>query len=319
MSIQGFFKRINEMRWGKLFYLLIIVPFSVLFYLLQNCLYVFFVVFVAMAVPYYAGMRGPKNFAILGIFILIFNSIAFGGVSTYRAYDYENYYGGYDSTRLFVEPQMNEDGNLTQGVVNPPVGEPNTIFTFSVIYTNQDDLPPNYVYVNVSTNFLAGLGAVQNFNMTPENPGDTDYTDGARYQVSTTLTSWVDQRFFEVPNHYFYFETQDANGTYANTTIKAGDFRHLGLGPMNAEFFDVFYPNVIWGFSNMVWIIALFYLVVMMYWWLRRAKVRADEWQARMATMEKEESEYECDRCGADVPGDADKCPRCGALFDEEE
>ncbi|MFQ5884044.1 MAG: zinc ribbon domain-containing protein [Thermoplasmata archaeon] len=319
MTIQEFFKKINEARWGMLFYLLLIVPFSVLFYLLQSCLYVFFVVFVAMAVPYYAGMRGPKKFAILGVFILITNSLAFGAVSTQRAYDYANYYSSYESTMQFVEPQANELGNLSQGVVTPRVGDPGTLFTFSVIYTHEGNITPKYVHVNVSTSFLIGLGDVQNLNMTPAEPGDTDYSDGARYEVTRSLPSLMDPRVWEVPNHYFFFGTEDANGTYTNTTIKVGDFLHLGLGPMNAEYFDVFYPNVIWGFSNMIWIIALFYLVVMMYWWLRRAKMRADEWQSRVKKMEEEESEYECDRCGADVPADVEKCPRCGATFDEEE
>ena len=322
MNIREFFDRINKSKLGMLFYLIIIVPLSVVFYMLQSCLFVFFVVFVSMAVPYYGGMRGPKKFAILGVFILISNSLAYGGLSTYRAYDYANYYASYESTRPFVDPQsaLLDNLSLSEGFVTPKTGDANTQFIFSVIYAHENNTPPKYVHVNVSNSYLAGVGQIESFNMTPANAGDINYTDGAHYVVSTRLSSWIDSRYWEVPNHFFYFEVEDDNGTYTNTTISSGGYVNLALGPMNAGFLDVFYPNVIWGFSNMIWTIALFYLVVMMYWWLRRAKGRADEWQARMEKIEKEQiSEYECDRCGADVPDDADKCPRCGAAFDEGE
>ena len=44
------------------------------------------------------------------------------------------------------------------------------------------------------------------------------------------------------------------------------------------------------------------------------------EVQARAAAETESEGEYfECSECGAKVPADANKCPKCGAEFDEDE
>ena len=70
----------------------------------------------------------------------------------------------------------------------------------------------------------------------------------------------------------------------------------------------------------MLFVIALFYMGVGMYWWLGKARQRSSQWQERVDAMKEEEwAEFECDRCGADVTENADKGPSCGAAFDEEE
>jgi ribosomal protein L40E len=88
---------------------------------------------------------------------------------------------------------------------------------------------------------------------------------------------------------------------------------------MNAPLGEVYWLNIIWAFYNMLFVIAMYYLGVAMYWWLSQARTRATQWQERAEDMQRKEyAEFECDRCGGDVPEDADKCPKCGATFDEE-
>jgi uncharacterized membrane protein len=325
MNIREFLSKINETKWGFLFYIVIVVPMSVLFYVLGTCLFIFFVVFAMMAIPYYMGLRKPKRFAILGVFVLVLNSLAFGGISTQRAYDYAGYYGSFEEMRVLVDPQENTLRNLTEGTVSPRTGDANTQFTYAVVFTNNLDIPPKSVSVVVSDSLFQGTGNEQQFAMSPVDPSDTDYTDGVLYEVRTTLSDYMDMRYIELPNHFFNFEAEEGNSTllkpyFVNTTFPEGGFYRYGFGPMNAPPLEAFQPNTMFGFANMIWTIALFYLVVLMYWWLGRAKERSQMWKERMEEMQKEEyAEFECDRCGSDVPGDAEKCPRCGATFDEEE
>ncbi|MFQ6059855.1 MAG: hypothetical protein ACE5KV_00970 [Thermoplasmata archaeon] len=319
MSIKEFLKRISESRWGFLFYLVIIIPLSVLFYVLGTCLFIFFVVFASMAVPYYLGMREPRKFAILGFFILILNSLSFGAISTQRAYDYSNYYASYAPMNALVAPQESSFLNLSEGKVTPTIGDADTEFRFTVLYRNEYGIPPNYVSVVVSDSLRAGLGREVPYIMDPINASDADYVHGVLYEVRTTLPNRMDPRYIELPNHYFSFVAEDGNQSLLNTTLFMNGQYFYGYGPMNAPVMDAFLPNLAWGFANMLWTISLFYLVVLMYWWLGRARERSEMWRQRMEAMQKEEeAEFECDRCGSDVPADAERCPRCGAVFEEE-
>lgn len=320
MDLKGFQSKINETKYGFLFYLIPITLLSILFYLISGCFFVILVPLGALAIPYYLGFKGPKRFAILGVFVLIVNTLAFGAVSTYRAYDYENYWGSFDAWTKYVEP-MGFGENLSAGVVSPNAGDADTEFTYSVIYTNGDDLPPLSVQVIVSDNLLEENSQRTSYPMTAVDPADTDYTDGAEYQYSTTLPALKPMGYPEWPNHFFYFQAEDANTTVVDTAFRENNLTTYGLGPMNANLLDQYLYSTIWSFYNMLFVIALYFLGVGMYWWLRKSRQRSSQWKERWEEMQEEEeiSDFECDRCGSDVPEDAEKCPRCGATFDEEE
>lgn len=318
MDFKEFQKKVNDTKFGFLFYLIPIVLLSVLFYMVAGCFFVILVALAAIAIPYYMGFRGPKRFAFLGVFVLIANSFAFGGVNTYHAYDYANYWESFESWSKYVEPQSSPDNMLSQGVVTPKSGDPGTEFTFKVVYTSDDDIPPLFIRAVVSDNLIEEPGEKIVLTMTATDPSDTNYTNGAEFEVNATLPDEV--VFPEFPNHFFFFESRDENNTYADTAFRDDNTTSYGMGPMNAPLAEAYWVNTIWAFYNMLFVIVLFYLGVGMYWWLRQARARSTQWQERMETMQREEyTEFECDRCGADVPEDADKCPKCGATFDEEE
>ncbi len=319
-GVSEFLKKINEKRFGFFFYLIPVTLISLLLYMVASCFFVLLVPLSAVLIPYYLGFRGPKRFAFFGVFVLLVNSLAFGGISTYRAYDYANYWGSFEPWQEYIDPQNSTDNVLTQGVFSPRSGGPDTEFTFSVIYTDSNDVQPLYVHAVISDDLIAGEGNEIVLNMTPADPSDTDYTDGVLYEGSRTLPTEFAVAYPEFPNHFHHFESDSTSIGYYTTAFTNEDTMSFALGPMNAGFGDVYWLNLIWAFYNMLFVIALFYLGVAMYWWLSQARSRASQWQERMDTMRKEEyAEFECDRCGADVPEHAEKCLRCGAVFDEDE
>jgi ribosomal protein L40E len=319
MDLKDFKSKINETRFGFLFYLIPITILSVFFFMVSGCFFVILVPIGALAIPYYLGFKGPKRFAILGAFILVTNSLAFGAVSTSRAYDYKNYWGSYEAWTKYVEP-LGHGQNLSDGVVSPLTGDADTEFTYSVTYTNGNNLPPLSVEVIVSDNLLAENSQETAYPMAAVDPTDTNYTDGAEYEFTTTLPALSPVAYPEWPNHFFYFRTEDARNTVVDTAFRENNLTSYALGPMNAGLLDQYSYSVIWSFYNMLFVIALYFLGVGMYWWFRQTRQRSSQWQERMEAMQKEEiSEFECDKCGADVPEDAERCPKCGAKFDEDE
>ncbi len=313
---ETFNKRVNQSKLGFLFYLIPITLLSVLLYVVNACYFVLIVPFVAIAIPYYLGFRGIKKFAVLGLFILLTNTLAVGAVSAQRALDYNNFWASDENVREYVEPQNSTGDVLSMGVVSPKVGSPDTNFTYTVLY--KSDLPPNYVKLFVVDTPLSNGHVPEERTMIQTNPGDTNYENGVEFRFSTTLSSEVPPGHPWWPNHFFYFETENANGTW-DTTIEAGSLTSFGFGPMNADPLNQYGYSTFWAFSDMIFVIILFYLGLGMYWWLGQAKIKSTQWQERMEAMQREEvTEFECDRCGADVPEDAERCPKCGASFEEE-
>ncbi len=315
-----FLKKISESKFAFVFYLIPVILINALLYLVAGCYFVLLVPLSALLIPYYMGLRGVRKFALFGVFVLIINPFIFGTISTHRAYDYENYWGSFEGWKEHVKPQSSEDGALSDGVFSPRTGGSNTEFTFNVVYTDVANETPDYVHVVVSDDLIAGSGNELVFNMNKTDPSDIDYSDGVEYWVTTTLPSGIEVAFPEFPNHFHYFESDSASYGYSSTAFTTDDTTSYALGPMNASLGDVYWLNIIWAFYNMLFVIVMFYLGVGMYWWLSQARTRATQWQERAEEMKREEwAEFECDRCGADVPEDAEKCPRCGAVFDEEE
>ncbi|RLF49181.1 MAG: hypothetical protein DRN20_02780 [Thermoplasmata archaeon] len=70
--------------------------------------------------------------------------------------------------------------NLTNGKVEPDVGYPDTVFTFYVTYTAEDNIAPDAVYVVVN-----GV----RYEMTPVNESDKNYTDGVVYHKTVSNLS----------------------------------------------------------------------------------------------------------------------------------
>jgi predicted ATP-dependent serine protease len=53
----------------------------------------------------------------------------------------------------------------------------------------------------------------------------------------------------------------------------------------------------------------------MLFWWTTRA--RMERQRLGMTVPTETDTGFMCTNCGADVPADASKCPKCGAVFEE--
>ncbi|MFX0097974.1 MAG: hypothetical protein ACFFCS_00215 [Candidatus Hodarchaeota archaeon] len=99
------------------------------------------------------------------------------------------------STSTSPNPTVNYIPTLTTGGVSQPTGTIYTNFSYTVVYTDQNNEAPSYIRV-----FIDGM----QYTMNKSNPGDLDYTDGCTYEYNTTLSSGV---------HNYYFTASDGRDT----------------------------------------------------------------------------------------------------------
>jgi ribosomal protein L40E len=66
----------------------------------------------------------------------------------------------------------------------------------------------------------------------------------------------------------------------------------------------------------------LFYLLLVLTWWMDRSKAKMAEFdRARKQEKKGDDGQkvvdkFVCSECGADVPSEANQCPRCGEKFE---
>ncbi len=101
-------------------------------------------------------------------------------------------YGGADTLEFYIGGPI-----LSDGAVEPTEGHASTEFEYTVIYTNSRNYPPEEVCVNIDGDL---------YMMSPLNPEDTDYTDGAIFTYTTTLA---------VGEHQFRFSATDDHSDVA--------------------------------------------------------------------------------------------------------
>ncbi|MFX1568683.1 MAG: hypothetical protein ACFFCV_09975 [Promethearchaeota archaeon] len=103
---------------------------------------------------------------------------------------------------------IDHEPTLTDGTVSPKIGNPNTNFEFSVIYTDIDNDPPSYVHVIINGTWVS---------MIKDNVSDNNFFDGCTFKFSTSL---IPARF----NYTYYFECSDGtllvySDTYNNLSV----------------------------------------------------------------------------------------------------
>ncbi|MFX0099840.1 MAG: hypothetical protein ACFFCS_09665 [Candidatus Hodarchaeota archaeon] len=81
--------------------------------------------------------------------------------------------------------------------------EQDTVYDFKVVYLDQDNNAPYYVW--------AVVDSVQ-YSMVPEDPGDVNYTDGCTHALPTPIE-------LEPGNHTFHFTCSDGNYTCTTTPL----------------------------------------------------------------------------------------------------
>ena len=100
------------------------------------------------------------------------------------------------------EPSYETDG------LDYEIGTDTMVYTFKVKYTDADNDPPQYVRLMLKESYIPLDLAL---DMSQEDTSDTDYTDGAIFYYSISLSTVSDA-------YYYYFDAQDYNGAVATGT-----------------------------------------------------------------------------------------------------
>ncbi|HLE54252.1 MAG TPA: zinc ribbon domain-containing protein [Thermoplasmata archaeon] len=265
-------------------------------------------------VPYYFGERRMKNFAInaLPVFVIAVLLISFFQAQATVAPNRFDLTSGY---------APNDPGlpvlTLWNGTVDPVRAPPPANFNFTV---RLKILPANVTGVTVYLNLTAvsGLSSDQvSYPMSAFNATSTE----TWYTVSRTLSPGL---------YVFGFWANDTGGNVTRT--------FLAFGPITGGFFDYYALWAPFSAIDLAIPFSFYFVILFMYWYTGRMRKsrermigRAAERKAEKDEEEKEEEKpkpasggkaakvtaFTCTNCGADVEDTDEKCPKCGAVFED--
>lgn len=291
MAFFGKWETIKKTKWFKPIYITITILLCTLFLFLGTCFIILMIPFTMFIVPYWFGERNPKALALAGVIVIVALGLISGIFWAHYTFNQEPMVLGSGGAQPL----------LSEGKVLPFRGGPGVSFNYTVMYTNLSNSLPIQVTVNVSTITLEKRDS-DSFLMHQVYPSDNNTSDGKEYYYAITSADLSEGI------HIFHFAVEASQGVWTETST--------GAGPISSPFTVFLGFFLVYSFLNMIFMGALFYLFLMLFWWTRRAKVKRREWE--VALKEKQE-EYTCTNCGADVAFDAVKCPKCGAEFEKEE
>ena len=265
-------------------------------------------------VPYYFGERRMKNFAInaLPVFVIAVLLISFFQAQATVAPNSFDLTSGYapNETDLSVL-------TLWNGTVDPVRAAPPANFNFTV---RLKVLPANVTGVTVYLNLTPVSGISGDPIPYPMSAFNTT-SNGTWYTVSRNLNPGL---------YVFGFWANDTGGNVTRT--------FLAFGPITGGLFDYYGFWAPVSAINLAIPFSFYFVILFMYWYtgrMRRSRDRMIERAAqRKAEKDEEETEEEkpkpapggkatkvtaftCTNCGADVEDTDEKCPKCGAVFED--
>jgi ribosomal protein L40E len=264
------------------------------------------------------GIKGVKKLLIVGIVACI----AFAGVWVVYFADYYQH----------IEQKIaaSEDATLADGMVTPLFGESSTHFNYTLTI-NLPSANASVEEVSVATASVAFPTAEANNYTMMKDLAKSNATVWY-YYYNTTVSKPINQYLFWAK----------VNGSWYIADEKKADGTELAInGPVYKSTAEVIAPLVPISFiQSFVGVYPLYALLLLMIWWTRRArKMRVEAYEKAVEerarekdgipqerakvpslaeAMGKETSGegFVCSECGADVPADAKRCPKCGERFD---
>ena len=327
-SLRKVYKRFHATRWFRVTYLILLGLIVSQLYLLTAsaaaCIVILLMPVSVFVVPYWLGERKMRNFAINAapvFVILIFVAAAMSAQSLQaqeKPIELQSFPGFLSSPKMA----------LANGTVTPYHADPSATFTFRVRLTTPQAATPDQFRVYMNLTIVRGISSFDrpSFQMTPVsgNGSSNNTKNGTWYELQKNdLTG-------SVYGYGFSVWDRDKNWTFAGP-----DF-----GPLTASgwtYYGFFlYATALSG----VTILAIaFYFVILFMWWYttraRQARARALGGAADLskdARAIKEDkpkppaepggkaakaAAFTCTNCGADVTESDEKCPKCGAVFEE--
>jgi len=257
------------------------------------CLGIFLIPVLMFAMPWWLGDRKMKVLAVNGVVILVLSAFILAALDAQSAV----------STTPGVLGSPAAPLSVANGTVSPPRGPPTAFYNFTVTMKDTSNRDPGSFTVYLNLTWLVGIDAIgQSYRMGAVDVGDNVTLDGKSYFVNRSLEDHI---------YYFWFSVQAPNGTWIESTYT--------LGPMVTGYGSFFGISLYVGFLNMLIPVSFFYILLLLYWYTQRAKRERKRLGLTAARAEAvTDTGFMCTNCGADVPETAEKCPKCGAVFEEE-
>ena len=206
-----------------------------------------------------------------------------------------------------VTPE-NTKPELSDGKLTPDEGTTDTLFTFSVVYTDADnDSGEVWVWINGDKHEMT------------KDQADNDFTDGVEYTYKTKLTEG---------DHTYYFTATDGKDPAIASDGTPIDSSQANATPEIQKIEDEKSgddaQDLSWLLYLIVIVVIIVILLVVIFTFGRKKRVAEPPMDDRVREEEEqEETEIECRECGAILLSGESVCPDCGAdiadQVDEEE
>jgi hypothetical protein len=280
-----------------------------------------------LGICWYFGIKSVKKLLLIGVLAsLVFTGVLAATITDqYQHIEY----------KVGVSDGKNANVTLKEGALQPLYGDKTTVYEYSVTVhvKNNATLVTDVEVVIQSVHFPSATSEA--FPMTERDRNVTNIATGEAnitYVYNTTLSTPVNVYWFLV------------NVSGEVDPVVAADYSTSPtsplIGPMSKDtntILSLMLPISL--YQTFVSVFPLYALIVVMIWWTRRTrKVRKDQmnkWEAERAKEEAkkpkedakvslqrkamgldDEGTFVCSECGADVPADATKCPKCGEKFE---
>ncbi|MGD9963296.1 MAG: hypothetical protein AB7S97_05300 [Thermoplasmata archaeon] len=290
-----------------------LVYYLLLTYAMGSCLVTMLPAFIILGIFWFLGVKR-------GRFLLLAGAVACVALMLVSAFFFVSMYTN-------LEPTIAYSGDdamvLRDGVVTPFEGDDQTAFNFTLsVYVNESVTIQEVKVVIVDMIY----GDSRNETMLP---GPRDNTT-AQYYYTTTVSDSI--------NGFFFWANVSGAWHLASYHEDGNDLS--ATGPIHTDTLEItkimLYLSAVQAF---VQYFVIYVLLVGMIWWTRRARrLRAEQMEKWEAKRREEEAKtpkddakvpslakamgleaddsFVCSECGADVPGDATVCPRCGEKFE---
>ncbi len=323
VQVWNLFLRFRKTPWFRITYLVLlglIVPNLLPFAAGGlGCLVIILVPLLVFLVPYYLGERSVRRFALNALPVLVIAILLGGALSTNLYLSQADAIPLASTPGAFTSPTM----ALANGTVAPYHADAPGEFTFRVkLKTTVDRMPGNFsVFVNLTT--ISGLAAyaTSDYGM--------NFSAGTGSFTNTTLGTWYETRVNLTRQIYGYgFSVWDRDKNWTLTSLDFGPLTAPG-----ANFYGLF---VYFTAFSMILPFTFYYVILFMWWYTVRAratrtrmlgaepqipketpKPKAAEAGPTKAEKASKATAFTCTNCGADVDESAEKCPKCGAVFEE--
>lgn len=321
-SLRTMFQKYRKTMWFRVTYLLLLGVLVAQLYLLTAsalaCLVLLLIPVSVFVVPYWLGERKLKRFGANALLVFAIAILLAAAMSTQALLSQR------DAIPLRSFPEFQPSTMvLTNGTVNPYQAPPPGPFTFRVKLTTTTNATPANFSVFLNLTIVTGLSGFERplnaMAYSPGNDSATNTRNGTWYETRLNLTDTI---------YGYGFSVRDEDG---NWTLAGPDF-----GPLTASGWTYFGFFVYFtALSGVILVAFLFYYAILFLWWYTmrarqgRAALAAGSTEihkpsaAKAATTAESSPKagkaaaFTCTNCGADV-GEADeKCPKCGASFED--